>query len=337
MVITRNASMPLCALLILVKLPQSIMCRRKSKHEKASTLGMSTFAPNPPSPLSSLFPSTTFNLTPDSATPIRLAAEATRIPASLQIHFIQMTLMNSQEGGSTMTSDLHNRATNFITVLLETKCGIEALDLLPFEFNVSPSSIVYKNLDSGFTVRMAGAFFYHENALSGDSLQELISKHFSCCGIGALEPLLNRHCLESSKFGDTFLGYILVATIAEEDRSIARRSPGNGIRKKWRSVVSSISGVATILLISCSIYRRNRKNEKKKIHWARYLFSKRHRRTSSGGDIVTHVTVRESEVVLPNQHNDGSLPSYDVGRLDRVISDAKQQASLSFACRRRNR
>jgi hypothetical protein len=268
---------------------------------------------------------------------------------SLQIPSIQMTLMLSRADMSIPLDVLQEKLTSFITILFETKSGIEALDMVSLEFDIVPSSFVNHNVDSGFSIKIDGIIYHHNGApfLSRERLQENMSECFSSGGIEDLEAFLHGHSFESAKVGELYIDGILVIIYNEsEDKKIDSRHNKSDIDidKKWKTLVASLGGVAALLVISCSFYWRSRQKHRVGAPNAnRTLFAKLRSQSSSegtengslnfGGEIAVHFSLNESEMALPHQH-DMSTRSYDARRLDRVILEAKNHASTSSASRK---
>jgi hypothetical protein len=256
-----------------------------------------------------------------------------------------MTLMLSRADMSLTTDVLQEKLTSFITILLETKSGIEALDMVSLEFDIVPSSFVHHNVDSGFSIKIDGIIYYHNGAPSKEALQENVSKCFSSSGMEDLEAFLHGHSFESAKVGELYIDGILVIIYDEsEDKKIDTMHNESEFDKKWKTLVASLAGVAAVLVISCSIYWRSRQKHRVGAPNAnRTLCAKLRSRSSSectengslnsGGEITVHFSLNQSEMALPHQH-DMATRSYDARRLDRVILDAKNHASTSSASRK---
>lgn len=257
-----------------------------------------------------------------------------------------MTLILSPGLHSISDDMLQAKLTTFITVLLETKSGIETLDMVSLEFNILPSSFVHQNnVDSGFSIKIDGIIYYQNGAPSERNLQETMSELFSSGGIRELESFLHEHSFESAKVGGMYIDGKLVMIYNENgDKVIDTKHSGKSIGKKWKTLIASLVGLTAVSIVSCSIYWRSRKNNgTNDPTTSRPLFSKLRQHSSSDctdnvtsssdGEIVVHLAIKESELVLPYQQaQDVTSPgAYDARRLDRIIMDAKKHASIRLS------
>jgi len=225
---------------------------------------------------------------------------------------------------------------SFITVLLETKTGIEAVDMVSLALDIVPSTFIRQNIESGFSIKIEGMMKNTHGIATKEIVQERVIEYFSSSGVNDLETFLHGKSIASASIGELYVDGIVVFLYKEEDDNAAAATRDmNEVPFSRTGLFAILVGTFNVLLVSCSIffYRRNYGNGSSVKY--RSLLAKLRQSSSttehhtdsesqnSGRDISVHLSMHELE---PDTfHRVDSYQDYDATRLDRIISDAKSQ------------
>lgn len=229
---------------------------------------------------------------------------------------------------------------SYITVLFETKTGIEALDMISLELEVVPSTFVQHNVEYGFSIKIEGMLRSTNNGnVTEEIVREKVIEYFSSNGVNDLETSLHGKSTTASSVAELYVdGIVVFMRKGDGKASGTARISKEGAARKLRGLFSILAAAGGVLLVSCSIlfYRRHYRSgtrsgstvqhQSLKLWWNGST-SENHTDTESQnsagrGDISVHVSMEELEAEA--LHRVDSYPrEYDATRLDRIISDAR--------------
>jgi hypothetical protein len=224
----------------------------------------------------------------------------------------------------TEADDIRNKLTSFITILLDTKVGLGAVNIISLDFDMVPSSFfLYESniLDTGLSIKLDGNVYYSNAAPSRDELMEHIIRYFSSGGIQELEEFLIGF-YESAEIAEFFIDgtLILIRNSNGEEKVIDLTKQEKSNMKKERRLTGIIVATVILILICSTYYWRKRSNSNG--------FEELSKTVS--GDYIKeeNFSFREEDISV-NLAADTEKWYYDAKRLDSVIKAAKLHVSAS--------
>ncbi|CAJ1966865.1 unnamed protein product [Cylindrotheca closterium] len=255
---------------------------------------------------------------------------------------IQMALILSADDMTDVASDsLQNHISSFITVLLETKTGIEAVDMVSLELDVVPSTFMRQKIESGFSIKIEGMMQNTRGMATKESVREKVVEYFSASGVDDLETFLHGKSIASASVGELYVDGI-VAFLYKEDGETATaartRDNNDDVPFTRTGLFAILVGAVNVLFVTCSIYFYRQNYGTGSSVKYRSILPKLRQNTSTTSPTEQHHTDSESqnsrdisvhlsmhELEPSTFHRVDSYQEYDPTRLDRIISDAKCQ------------